>query len=318
MQKFLRRNILSSKRFLVTGGCGFIGSHLVDYLSKNGDIITVIDDLSSGKTSNLPNSANLDKLILKDVIDTDFTSLDHFDGVFHLAAQASVPLSINNLYESSSNNLLSSLKIIELCAETSTPLVYASSSAVYGNLDIGDDDNLVDLISPILQTSGCLKYIVIWRSNYIICGVWPRFFNVYGPRQDPTNPYSGVISIFADKIPKGEAIIINGGAQTRDFIYVGDVVRGIWESYLYLKKESVAAFSNLLTGTSTSIEGLADKLILMTGNQVDKIYKKLQPGDPQKSTGTVKKMEEILKLGDFVQLEDGLSDVLKWMKTTDD
>ena len=176
-QKFLRRNILSSKRFLVTGGCGFIGSHLVDYLSKNGDIITVIDDLSSGKTSNLPNSANLDKLILKDVIDTDFTSLDHFDGVFHLAAQASVPLSINNLYESSSNNLLSSLKIIELCAETSTPLVYASSSAVYGNLDIGDDDNLVDLtLALILQTSGCLKYIVIWRSNYIICGALALFF----------------------------------------------------------------------------------------------------------------------------------------------
>ena len=101
-----------------------------------------------------------------------------------------------------------------------------------------------------------------------------------GQDRDPTNPYSGVISIFADKILKGEAITINGGAQTRDFIYVGDVVRGIWESYLYLK-ESVAAFSNLLTGTSTSIEGLADKLILMTGNQVDKIYKKLQPGDPQ-------------------------------------
>ena len=310
---------MSSKRFLVTGGCGFIGSHLVDYLSKNGDIITVIDDLSSGKTSNLPNSANLDKLILKDVIDTDFTSLEHFDGVFHLAAQASVPLSINNLYESSSNNLLSSLKIIELCAETSTPLVYASSSAVYGNLDIDDDDNLVDLISPYSADKRMLEiYCDMAFKLYNLRSFGLRFFNVYGPRQDPTNPYSGVISIFADKILKGEAITINGGAQTRDFIYVGDVVRGIWESYLYLKKESVAAFSNLLTGTSTSIEGLADKLILMTGNQVDKIYKKLQPGDPQKSTGTVKKMEEILKLGDFVQLEDGLSDVLKWMKTTDD
>ena len=179
----------------------------------------------------------MDKLILKDVIDTDFTSLDHFDGVFHLAAQASVPLSINNLYESSSNNLLSSLKIIELCAETSTPLVYASSSAVYGNLDIGDDDNLVDLISPYSADKRMLEiYCDMAFKLYNLRSFGLRFFNVYGPRQDPTNPYSGVISIFADKILKGEAITINGGAQTRDFIYVGDVVRGIWEELSVFKE----------------------------------------------------------------------------------
>jgi UDP-glucose 4-epimerase len=142
-----------------------------------------------------------------------------------------------------------------------------------------------------------------------------RFFNVYGPRQEPTNPYSGVISIFANRILKGEPITINGGYQTRDFIYVNDIVRGIWNSYEYLLGHSVSTYSNLLTGNSISIDELANILISLAGNKVEKRYHKLPPGDPEKSLGTIDRMCDQLKMREFVELEDGLRQVLTWMRT---
>jgi UDP-glucose 4-epimerase len=143
-----------------------------------------------------------------------------------------------------------------------------------------------------------------------------RFFNVYGPRQDPTNPYSGVISIFADRILKGEPIAINGGHQTRDFIYVNDIVRGLWKSYEYLLEHSVSTYSNLLTGNSISIDELANILMSLAGIMVEKRYQKLPPGDPEKSLGTVDRMRDQLKMCQFVKLDDGLRQVLTWMRAT--
>jgi UDP-glucose 4-epimerase len=304
------------RRFLVTGGCGFIGSHLVEHFIQQGHLVTVVDDLSSGYKSNLANVGPLQALIEARVEDVDFSQLGRFDGVFHLAAQASVPLSIKQLFFSSSTNVLSTLRVIDYCATARVPLVYASSSAVYGNLPIGDEGGTVELLSPYSADKYMSElYCDVAYKLYGLRSYGLRFFNVYGPRQDSANPYSGVISIFADKILKNEPITIYGGYQTRDFVFVKDVVRGICEGYQYLLNNAVATYSNLLTGSSISIDELANKLIFLTGNNVKKVYKDLPPGDPEKSLGKVDKMLAQLRVREFVKLDDGLRQVLTWMET---
>lgn len=304
------------KKFLVTGGCGFIGSHLVEYLINEGHSVIVIDDLSSGCRSNLADVGPVEAVIEARVEDVDILKLTGLDGVFHLAAQASVPLSIKDFYGSSSTNILSTLKVIDYCATNHIPLVYASSSAVYGNLQVGEEGVGVDLLSPYSADKLMAEiYCDVANKLYGLRSYGLRFFNVYGPRQEPTNPYSGVISIFANRILKGEPITINGGYQTRDFIYVNDIVRGIWNSYEYLLGHSVSTYSNLLTGNSISIDELANILISLAGNKVEKRYHKLPPGDPEKSLGTIDRMCDQLKMREFVELEDGLRQVLTWMRT---
>lgn len=304
------------KRFLVTGGCGFIGSHLVEHLVQLGHSITVVDDLSSGSLTNLKDIIEYIEIVENRVELINYSNLLKFDGVFHLAAQSSVPLSVKNFYDSSSKNLLSTLKIIDLCCKDKIPLVYASSSAVYGNLPMGDEDGKVDLLSPYAADKLNIEiYSSIANELYGLHSYGLRFFNVYGPRQDPKNPYSGVISIFANRILKGQPLIINGGYQTRDFIYVTDVIKGLWSAYEFLLKSPGSSYSNLLSGVSISIDKLADTLMTISGISVEKQYRNLSPDDPEKSLGAVNRMRENLKLRHFVALEDGLHEVLTWMKT---
>jgi UDP-glucose 4-epimerase len=265
--------------------------------------------------SNLAHAGQLNGLIIDRIENTDLSDFSGFDGVFHLAAQASVPISISKFTESSSTNLLSAINVIEYCAKTRTPLVYASSSAVYGNMPLGDERSGVDLLSPYAVDKVMLEmYCDVASKLHGLRSYGLRFFNVYGPRQDPSNPYSGVISIFANQILKGEPIKINGGYQTRDFIYVGDVVRGLWASYLHIKDNPVATVSNLLTGNSISIDELADKICLLVGVDVKRSYQVLSACDPEKSLGSVELMNKTLELGEFINLDSGLNEVLKWIK----
>lgn len=305
------------KRFLVTGGAGFIGGHLVDFLVQGKHAVTVIDDLSSGARSNIGNFGLIDKFIEARVENVDLRSIGRIDGVFHLAAQSSVPLSISAFNSSSSTNLLSAINVIDYCSLTATPLVYASSSAVYGNLPFGDESLGTDLLSPYAVDKLVMEmYCDVAQKLRALRSFGLRFFNVYGPRQDPSNPYSGVISIFASRILRKEPVRINGGHQTRDFIYVDDVVRGLWASYLYLMDNSASVVSNLLTGQSTSIDELADQLMSLAGYDVGKLYQALPVGDPEKSFGSMKSMQNYLKMEDFIKLEDGLRHVLEWMKNS--
>lgn len=303
------------KRFLVTGGCGFIGSHLVDHLCNSECNVIVIDSLSTGSKNNIEKIGRLENFIERKVEEVDLLTLGKFDGVFHLAAQASVPVSIENLFLSSSTNLLSSLKVIDFCSLNNIPLIYASSSAVYGNLPVGDENSNTDLISPYAADKLMLEiYCDVAHKLYGLRSFGHRFFNVYGPKQDPSNPYSGVISIFSDQILKENPITIFGGHQTRDFVYVKDVVEGLLASYHYILHNPVSTFSNLLTGKSTSINNLAEKLMQITGKTVPKIYKQLPNGDPEKSIGKIETMNEKLDLAQFVSLDDGLKQVINWMK----
>lgn len=302
------------QRFLVTGGCGFIGSHLVDHIAMLGHEVVNIDNLSTGKIANIEQSRRSISCIHSAVEHTALNELGHFDCVFHLAAQSSVPLSISRFYDSSLANIASSLRVIDYCISSQTPLVYTSSSAVYGDLSFGEEIGPVDLTSPYAVDKFSTElYCKVANRIHGMNSFGARFFNVYGPRQDPDNPYSGVIPIFANRILNNQPIFINGGYQTRDFVYVSDAVQSLWKSYHLLVRQPGAHYSNVLTGVSTSIDDLATELSALIGNDVPRYYRDLPPGDPAVSIGSTERMCSSLNITNFVELKVGLAHVLKWM-----
>lgn len=305
-------------KILVTGGAGFIGSHLCEALLETDNQVVVLDDLSTGSHANL--AMILDKITFVDckVENYDFDALKNIDIVVHLAAQASVPLSIAKFYESSKTNLLSSIKILDFCVNQNIPLVYASSSAVYGGLPYGDDDvDANDLISPYAADKYALElYSKVLSVTSNLSSIGLRFFNVYGPRQDPSSPYSGVISIFAKRLYEQQDITVNGGSQTRDFVYVADVALAIVEAINLALSAKICESVNVLTGRSVSIDWLADSLIEATKSSGKKIYNELAPGDPLESNGAVNKLSHLLGIrsSDMVPLEQGLAMTLDYLR----
>ena len=309
-------------KILVTGGSGFIGSNLCDFLVNKNHKVTVVDNLSTGKISNLSNIIDEINFFEERVEDFNFNKCKSLDALIHLAAQPSVPLSIADFKNSSISNLLGTIQVVNYCKQKKIPLVYASSSAVYGNLDKGDDASTkVDLLSPYAADKYAMEvYASTANKAYGLSSVGLRFFNVYGPRQDPSSPYSGVISIFIDLMLKDLKIQINGGYQTRDFIYVSDAVKLIYESLLISKRNVVCEKVNVLTGVSQSIDFLANSLIKIIEKNVEKIYKDLPIGDPKNSSGCIDKMNNFFNLDSskLVQLDIGLKKTIDFINNSDE
>jgi UDP-glucose 4-epimerase len=303
--------------FVVTGGAGFIGSHLVDKLLSEGNHVICIDDLSSGYLSNLPENNNLSVWQVA-IQDTKIDELPEIDGIFHLAAQASVPVSIENLYASSVNNLASSIYVLEMAKALSIPVVYASSSAIYGNLEIGDDEKIeFDILSPYALDKLTLEnYAKLCCQIYGVSSIGLRFFNVYGPRQDPTNPYSGVISVFIDKFIQKQAVQINGGYQTRDFIYVRDIIKVLMLSMDKVRSTTLCEVFNVGTGIEITIDDLYENLTEIFKYKPKILRMSLPTGDPERSSGNYKKLinEYHLDLNDFTHIKVGLKETVNYFK----
>jgi UDP-glucose 4-epimerase len=303
---------------LVTGGAGFIGSNLCDYLVSKNYHVTIIDDLSTGKTSNL--SSIIETIIFfKEKIESfDFNKLNKIDIVVHLAAQPSVPISIENFGISSSMNILGSINVIDYCRTHKIPLVYASSSAIYGDLEIGDDQGSeIDLLSPYATDKYAMElYAKTAYRLYQLSSIGLRFFNVYGPRQDPSSPYSGVISIFIDRLLNGHNIRINGGFQTRDFVYIEDIIQAIFKSIHIVCEDIICDQVNVLTGKTISVDEVSDILIKEIGIKVDKEFYELPEGDPKKSDGTSTKMKEFFghDLKNMISIKTGLVKTVNFMQ----
>ena len=305
---------------LVTGGAGFIGSNLCDYLVIKGCQVSVVDDLSSGDITNLVSIIDNINFYQEKIEVFNFNKLANVDSVIHLAAQVSVNISISSFGKSSSSNVLGAIKVIDYCRLNQIPLVYASSAAIYGNLKISDDLNSkIDLLSPYASDKYMLEvYAKTAFKNYQLSSIGLRFFNVYGPRQDPTNAYSGVISIFINRLLSNNNITINGGHQTRDFIYVKDVVAIIFKSVILSQSSVVCEQVNVLTGKSISIDELASLLIKKINVNVKKEYFALPAGDPKGSLGATKKLESFLKidLNDMISIDNGLSKTVKFIASS--
>ena len=224
-------------RYLITGCAGFIGSNLVNKIYKKYDLV-LVDDLSEGSLFNLPKELRK-KLIKKKIQDIKKLKTKKLNGIFHLAAQSSVPISLKNFYKSSTNNIESSLKVFEFSKQFSAPIVYASSSAVYGNLPLGNDHKeKFSITSPYAQDKLSVEhYAKLAFEIFNISSIGLRLFNVYGPGQKSNSPYSAVIPIFINRMLKKLPVIINGGFQTRDFIYVQDVIQIILMSMSKIQKQ---------------------------------------------------------------------------------
>ena len=302
-----------SMRLLVTGGAGFIGSHLCGLLLDQGHDLLVIDDLSAGDLGNLSHSPRL-AFHQGRVQDLNENRLGVIHGIFHLAAQAAVPVSVSRFYESSLNNIQSSLKVLDWACSRGVPLVYATSSAVYGDLPNGDDRcDHVDLLSPYAVDKYSLeRYAGMMHGLNGLGSIGFRLFNVYGPGQDSRNPYAGVISIFIDRLLQGEPVTVYGGYQTRDFIFVGDVTRILQSAMSHLMENNCQHIFNLGTGISVSIDDLLSQLAALVGTTPTVSYEPLPPGDPAASGGSTDHLAETLSLdlGALTSLPEGLAQTL--------
>jgi UDP-glucose 4-epimerase len=253
------------KHYIVTGGAGFIGSHLTEMLLAAGSNVTVVDNLSTGKFGNLPDNPHL-KFIQKDIAQCqpdDFP--EKVDGIAHLAATPSVTESWLQPLEAHHNNLSSIINVIQLCEKLNIPrLVFASSAAVYGqqnHLPIFEDLETVPISPYGLQKLVCEKYGSLFAEKIGFSFVGLRFFNVFGPRQAPNSQYSGVISVFVNAMQKNLPITIYGdGTQTRDFIYVKDVADGLTKALTKPLEPGSSLICNLGTGKTTSLLQLVDAL----------------------------------------------------------
>jgi UDP-glucose 4-epimerase len=305
-------------KYLITGGAGFIGSNLSQHLIHKGHDVVIVDNLSSGRISNLISVKNKVLFFKEKIENFDFKLIHNINAVIHLAAQPSVSQSIDDFYNSSSSNMLGTIKVIDFCRKNSIPFIYASSSAIYGNLKMGDDQkDFIDLLSPYATDKYAMElYAMTAFKNYQLSSIGLRFFNVYGPRQDPGSPYSGVISIFADRMLKHEDIIINGGHQTRDFIFVRDVVNVICQAIDLACQKPVCEICNVLTGRTVTINFLAEQMMSVIGSKVKKVYKDLSIGDPEKSEGTVENMSRLFFMDEdkITKLEKGLEETIQYIK----
>src|SRR5471032_2778871 len=224
---------MSQAPILITGGAGFIGSHLVDALLAKGHAVRVLDDLSTGKRSNLPLDNPAVQLIVGDVADAERVAraAEGCQAVVHLAAVASVQASVDDPVRTHQSNFIGTLNVCEAMRKASIKrVVFASSAAVYGNNGEGEaisEDTAKAPLTPYASDKlASEQYLDFYRRQHGLEPVIFRFFNVFGPRQDPSSPYSGVISIFCERALKGLPITIFGdGEQTRDFIYLGDLVQ---------------------------------------------------------------------------------------------
>ena len=295
-------------KYLITGCAGFIGSNLVKKIYKNCDLI-LVDDLSEGSLLNLPKKLRK-KLIKKKIQNIKKLKTNKLNGIFHFAAQSSVPLSLKDFYKSSTNNIESSLKVFEFSKQFSAPIVYASSSAVYGNLPLGNDmKKKFSITSPYAQDKLTVEnYAQMLFKIFNISSIGLRLFNVYGPGQKYNSSYSAVIPIFINRMLKKFPVVINGGFQTRDFIYVQDVIDITLMSMEKIQKQKNCETFNLGTGRSVKIDFLFKLLKKNIGANPKIIRRKLDRFDPKKSFGTYKKIYKYLNLKkyNFTKLENGL------------
>jgi len=304
-------------KYLVTGGCGFIGSHLVDALQAAGHDVVVLDDFSTGKRENVTGEAEIVEGCICDVSQFE-KIIPKVDGVFHLAAIASVDMSRTQWEWTHQVNLGGMVNVMSVISkqDKKIPVVYASSAAVYGdnqNIPLDADDEVKPLTAYGADKLGCEQHAKVGAVVHDIPSVGCRFFNVYGPRQDPSSPYSGVISIFADRIARGDCITFFGdGEQTRDFVYVADIVKSLQASMGLLEEEvePQSLVVPICTGRKTSLLQLADVIESLTSCVVEKKFEAPRLGDIKHSLGDTSVLNNTLNVTADVELKEGLRHTL--------
>jgi nucleoside-diphosphate-sugar epimerase len=297
--------------YLVTGGAGFIGSHVVEALVARGDRVRVLDNFSTGSRENLAACADRIEIIQGDIRDRPTVSwaMDGVTHVLHQAAVASVHESIRDPLGVDDTNVRGTLNVLWAAQQAGVRrLVFASSAAVYGDaesLPLGEDLPFRPL-SPYAATKVAGEaYVRSFAASYDLPGVLLRYFNVYGPRQDPASPYSGVITKFVAALAQGEAPTIFGdGQQTRDFVYVQDVAQA---NLLACSVPEAAGLAlNVASGQQTSILQLARLLGRIAGQDRPPEFAPARAGEIRHSLAGVRRAQQILEWHAPTNLQTGL------------
>ena len=314
------------RSFLVTGGAGFIGSHLVEELLRRGHRVRVADDLSTGKRPNVDaarkasgSSADVDVLI-GDLADPEVArrAVQGMDVVLHQAAIPSVPRSIDDPLPSHRANIDATVMVLVAAREAGVKrIVFAGSSSEYGDTPTlpKHEDMPVNPLSPYaLQKVVGEQYLQQFTRHYGLDTVSIRYFNVFGPRQDPSSPYSGVISLFIKALSEGKTPTIHGdGEQTRDFTYVANVVDGVLRA---AETPGIAGeVMNIATGTRVSLNQLLAALQRILGTSTTASYGAPRKGDVRDSQADISKAERLIGYRPRVDFEEGLRRTVDWYRS---
>jgi UDP-glucose 4-epimerase len=304
-------------RYLVTGGAGFIGSNTVDELVRRGHDVVVLDDLSAGKAANLANVRSKIKLIQDSVTNLDALreACHGVDYVIHLAAQTSVPRSVKDPIETNLVNVNGTLNVLVAARDAKVKrVVFACSCAIYGItslLPIREGANLAPISPYGLSKQVGEAYGRVFQELYGLEFVSLRYFNVFGPRQDPSSPYSGVLSVFNAALRGGTQPAVYGdGEQSRDFVYVGNVV----EANLLAAEAKCApgCVINIGTGNRYTLNQTLALLGKITGRPADAKYASPREGDIRDSQADIGLAQHVLGYHPRVGFEEGLKGTWEW------
>jgi UDP-glucose 4-epimerase len=298
------------KKILVTGGAGFIGSHTVDALLANDHSVTVFDDFSSGKHANLPLSHPSLRVMTGDIRNAGAVrdAIAGVTHVLHLAAQISVRSSIADPVGSCSQNVAGFLNVLQAARAAGVRrVVYASSAAVYGvpgELPLKETSPTAPISPYGLEKLINDQYAALYRNLFGLSTFGLRYFNVYGPRQDPASPYSGVISKWSAALSAGAPLRIFGdGRQTRDFVFVADIARA---NVLALSSEATGV-CNVGTGKSVTLLEFIDTLEAVTGRRAERRFEPEAPGDIRASATSPALLASLVGFTPSTSLHVGLA-----------
>ncbi|MBQ6098620.1 MAG: NAD-dependent epimerase/dehydratase family protein [Methanobrevibacter sp.] len=308
---------MKNKNILITGGAGFIGSHIANELLKDNKVV-ILDNLSSGNINNLKNPTHENLEIIKeDIRDVDLDKITHnIDYIFHLAAMASVPLSIDKPVECTDINLNATVKLLKSAVNNNVKkIIFSSSSSVYGqnkNMPLKESEQPMPMSPYAASKASCEFYLKSFEDSYGLNYTSLRYFNVFGPGQDKNSQYAAVIPNFISSLLEGKQPEIYGdGEQTRDFVFIDDVVK----ANINAAKSDYNGIINVASGEKISINQLYDIVKKTLGSDVEPKYLPTRQGDIKHSLADVTKMEKINFKVDSTDFESQLQETINWFKT---
>ena len=307
---------MEAMNVLVTGGAGFIGSHLVEKLIHAGHSVRVLDNLSTGKTVNLAQVGGVVDLVVGDIRDTATVAacMKRMDVIVHLAAVASVQASVDDPLAAHQTNFDGTLNLLEAARQNRIKrFLYASSAAIYGNtqaLPVTEELKPNPLTPYAIDKLTGEYYLHHYFRQYGLATTAFRFFNIYGPRQNPSSPYSGVISIFMNCLQQGKpATLFGDGSQTRDFVYVDDLA-GLLAQALH-QPSLYGQVVNVGTGVEQSLLQLIDKLEFLSGKPLVRKRARARTGDIARSCADISRLQRLNRTVPVTPLKEGLEKLMK-------